>query len=164
MLEYKYTLNDDDYVEYLASTAATDSKVKVRSLTFTFFIPILTGCIMWVMGVRKLYWFLLLLVLSVGWYFLSQRILGLFFGIKTKDTIEKKGDRKYYPITLEIDKGRYTAITNGRTIRGRIANYTIMNRLIVLFPDNGSAVLVPSRVFEDDPQKLKEFIEELTDQ
>jgi len=163
MLEYKYTLNDNDYIEYLASTAVNDSKVKVRSLTFTFFIPILTGCIMWVMGVRKYYWFLLLLVLSVGWYFFSQRILGLFFGIKTKDTIEKEGKRKYFPMTLQVDKGNYTVSTNGKTLKGKISNYTIMNRLIVLFPDNGSALLVPSRVFEDDPHKLKEFIEELSE-
>ena len=162
MQVYNYTLNDNDYIEYLATTGLNDSKVKVRSLTFTFFVPILTGCIMYVMGVRKWYWYLILLISSVGWYFLSRRILSRFFGIKTQDTIDKMGERKYFPVTMKIDNGNYSATVNGKTTKGKITNYTIMNHLIVLVPDNGSAILVPSRVFGDDSNKLKEFIEELS--
>lgn len=163
MQEYRYTLNDNDYVEYMAATGATDSKVKVRAATFTFFIPILTACIMFAMGVRKWYWFLIPLALSPLWYFFSQRILGLFFGIKTKDAIDKQGERKYFPITLKLNKGTYSASVKGNTIKGKISDYTIMNHVIVLFPENGSPVLVPSRVFEDDPEKLKLFLEELSE-
>ena len=161
MQVYKYTLNDDDYIEYLATTGMTDSKVKVRSYTFTFFIPILTACIMFAMGVRKWYWYLIPLFASVGWFFLSQRILSRFYGMKAKEAIDKNGDRKYYPITLTVDNGEYTATVNGKKTKGKIANYTIMNRILVLIPENGSAVLVPSRVFDDDHDKLREFIKEL---
>ena len=164
MQVYKYTLNDDDYIEYLASAGMNDPKVKVRSLTFTFFIPILTGCIMYTMGVRRWYWYLILLLASIGWYFLSQRILSRFFGIKTKDTIDKKGERKYFPITLTVDKGAYSATVNGKTVKGSISDYTIMNRIIVLFPDNGAPMLVPSRVFDGDHEKLKAFLEEISSQ
>jgi len=162
MQVYNYTLNDNDYVEYLAATGMNDSKVKVRSMTFTSFIPILTACIMYAMGVRKWYWFLIPLVLSVGWYFLSQRILGLFYGIKTRETIDKQGERKYFPITLKVNRGSYSATVNGKTSSGKITDYTIMNHVVVLVPDNGSALLVPSRVFDGDSEKLKEFIEELS--
>ncbi|MBR0137812.1 MAG: hypothetical protein IJM15_05330 [Erysipelotrichaceae bacterium] len=163
MQAYKYTLNDEDYVEYMAATGATDSKVKVRSATFTFFIPILTACIMFAMGVRKWYWFLIPLALSPLWYFFSQRILGLFFGIKTKEVINKRGERKYFPISLKVEKGTYSATSNGTSVRGKIRDYTIMNHVIVLFPDNGSPILVPSRVFDNDPENLKVFLEELSE-
>ena len=152
MQKYTYTLQDNDYIEFLENQAAGNKMIIYRSLLFTYgSIPVL-ACAIYAMGVRKLPVYLILLLLFLIWIPISKQIIGRIIRHSIEKKLTEMGDRSYKQMTVEIDHLDVNVKTAKNKTTDRIAGYQAFGHLLVLQLANGGQLLLPSRIFQDEKE------------
>ena len=150
MQKYTYTLQDNDYIEYLEKQATGSKMIIYRSLLFTYgSIPILALAI-YAMGIRRLPVYLILLLLFFIWIPISKAIVGKVFRSSIEKKLSEKGDRNYQEMTVQIDHQDVQVTSAKQKVKDKIAGYQAFGHLLVLQLSEGGQVILPSRIFHDE--------------
>ncbi len=160
MHEYTYTLQDNDYIEYLENQASENKMIFYRSLLFTYgSVPIL-ACAVYAMGIRKLPVYCILLLLFLAWIPVSKKIIGKVFRTSIEKKLEETGKRNYRQMTVQIDHRDVQVTSEKQKTSDQIASYQAFGHLLVLQLAGGSQLLLPSRIFPDE-KDLADLLKEI---
>ena len=150
MQKYTYTLQDNDYIEYLEKQATDNKMIVYRSLLFTYgSIPVL-ACAFYATGIRKLSVYCILLLLFLIWIPISKGIIGKIFRSSIQKKMEEAGERSYHEMTVQIDHQNIMVKSAKENTSDRIAGYQAFGHLLVLQLAAGNQLILPSRIFKDE--------------
>lgn len=160
MQEYTYTLNDDDYIEYLEAKTLSDKMVIFRSLLLTYgSLPILALAV-YLMGVRKLWVYLVLVLLFIVWIPLSRKLLWKIINSNIRTKLEEAGNRNYKEMKISVKDGDITVTTGKETKTVKAAGYRLYRHLLIMNLADGSDLLIPQRIFGSE-KDLGDLMKEL---
>lgn len=154
---YTYQLTEQEYFEYAKSIVVRDRKMRFYRLNFSILLPVILAILILGFGLRNGWVYLAALLLSFIWLLFANWLFQRAVRNKTQQLLNENGALKMSEIRLRIsDQGIWV-----NDSRLTLQQYLLMNEMIKLTFTNGSEVLVPSRLFENDQNKLKAFLKHL---
>jgi len=150
MKQYTFTLEDSDYIEYLENQAANDSLIQLRSILFTYgSLPVL-ACALYATGVRNLYVYAAVLLLSLVWIPFSKKVVGRIIRASIEKQLGETGTRNYREMTVGVKDGTVEITAGNHKSETGIAGYAAYGHQLVLQTASGDALILPSRIFKDE--------------
>ncbi|HAE15486.1 MAG TPA: hypothetical protein DCG51_02950 [Erysipelotrichaceae bacterium] len=160
MQKYRYSLNDSDYVEYLAGLATENRIVQFRSILFTFGSVPVAALACRLSGVTNKYVYLGLLLLLILWIPFSKRIVGRIIEGTARKKLERSPERHYPEMSVRLEGRNITVSQKGQEVNSQVAGYKTFGTIMILLMNNGSQVIIPSRLFQKE-QTLTDLLREL---
>jgi len=150
--QVKYTLKEDEYIEYVSYLASRTATVK-RSITlFALSLPVILACVLIMKKPSGWVWYVLCLLLAGAWIALASKtypkMLANLVGAKLKSRPYTANE-----VSLKLDDDSFSTVSEGkRVVIDSVDGYTLLRKVIVASSGNYD-IVVPLRVFDGDDER-----------